>query len=72
MTTVTFTASVELPITARVDLSAPDAIVLDCYIAGTCGSIVWLPENVRAAVLRAAIIEAKDTEAAYADIDARR
>jgi hypothetical protein len=72
MRTVTFTVTVELPITAKVDLSAPDAVVLDCYIAETGGSIVWLPEIVRAAILRAAIVEAKDKEAAYADIDSRR
>ena len=72
MQTITFNVTVELPITARVDLSAPDAVVTDCYIAGTGGSLTWLPENVRAQVLRAAIVEAKDQEAAYADIDARR
>lgn len=72
MQTITFNVTVELPITARVDLSAPDAVVLDCYIAGTGGSLVWLPDDVKAAVLRAAIIQTKDTEAAYADIDARR
>lgn len=72
MRKVTLDVPVRLKVTAQVDTDSPDAVVIECYVTETGASLVWLPVDARAAILRAAIVEAKDQEAAYVDIDARR
>ncbi len=72
MRTVKISTTVRIETTHKVDLSAPDSVVVESYITETGGSLVWLPVEARAAIIRAAIVEAKDQEAAYVDADTRR